>query len=209
MPIGRFADDGAGHPTGVALLAVVREDRHELLDRALVDESVGPTGLTVVHPHVERTLSAVGEPPLRRVQLGRTDTEIEEGAHYAVRPNVGDGAPELVESAVMEVDPVAEASEPTSCGVDRSAVTVESEEPEVVSGVEERLCVTASTERGVDHEPRRDAPEKFDHPAQHDGDVDKGCIDLIGWTVLSHFARVLPTPAMNDWMSSKVSGASG
>lgn len=71
----------------------------------------------------------------------------------------------------MEMDPVAEASEPTAGDRQSVAVAVEPEESHIRPCVQDGGRVTGPAEGGVDHESRRDRLEERDDLGKHDGDV--------------------------------------
>src|SRR6201993_163583 len=73
------SDDGAGNPTGEALLAPLTDQRGELRFGHGGDQIRG--GLTIAaHPHIERPVKAKRKAAFRLVELDRGDPEIEHDA---------------------------------------------------------------------------------------------------------------------------------
>ena len=77
-PLAPAPADGAGDLAGVALLAVLAQDRGQLALARLVDELGGGAVGLRVHAHVQRRVHCVREAALRLVDLHAGDAEVEE-----------------------------------------------------------------------------------------------------------------------------------
>src|SRR6185436_4710615 len=71
-------DDRARDAPRVALLAELVDHVRQLLGRGLVHEVGGTPARALVHPHVERPLALHAEAALRRVELQRADTQVQQ-----------------------------------------------------------------------------------------------------------------------------------
>jgi hypothetical protein len=104
----------------------------------LVDEFSGIEFLAGIHSHVDGSIDPETESALRVVELGRTDSEVEEDAvkrcpFRCELSHVGEGTP-------YRLEPVTEALEPRTCGFQCRRVAIDADDDAVGScGFEEGL----------------------------------------------------------------------
>ncbi|SVC59006.1 uncharacterized protein METZ01_LOCUS311860, partial [marine metagenome] len=170
--------DGAGcdqhrcDPAGVPLVTVGPEHRCEVGFCVAVDDVGCGHGLTAVHPHVERTGLPVAEPPIRTVDLGRGDTEVEQeaGKGLAVEAIVEE-ANEVTEGCVYELDPVTEGGQAAAGRFEGGGVAVDAEQSAVGSGLQEGDGMATASQCGVEQGPGRGRCEGRDDLVEHDRKV--------------------------------------
>ena len=121
-----------------------------------------------VHPHVERTVVAVGEPALGPVELAaRTTPRSNRTPEHWLGLEIGHDGVEVVEPGVAQGDPVTEGSEHLGRRRQCRRVPVDPEELEVGPGLEQQPGVAAAAERGVHQHAGWDGPEDLDDPVGH------------------------------------------
>ncbi len=107
-----------------------------------------------IHPHVQRRVLGIGEPPAGVVQLQRGHAEVEEHAVDPRMAEVGEHRGHRVVDGVDEVDPGAVRREPGAAALQRLGIAVEADQDQPGMAGQQRLGVPAEAEGGVDHDGR-------------------------------------------------------
>ena len=102
------------------LLPVLRQDPCQVSMRVGVENVCGSHGLRRGHPHVQRCVDRIGEPPIGLIELHRRDAQIEQGGVDPVDAQIADTAKARGISEEDVVNDVILAAQPT-----KEFVTVE------------------------------------------------------------------------------------
>ena len=167
------AQDLAGDAPGEPLLAVALDDANELGLVVVVDHVGGRQRLGGVHPHVERRVGPVREAALGPVQLWAAHTQVEQHSHDVPLALGFCDLGQVLEAAVHDPGPFAEASECLLCRPHRHRIPVDAEEPEVGTGVEQEPGMPTAAGSGVDDRAGRNGQEQVDHFPAHDRTMDE------------------------------------
>ncbi len=107
---------------------------------------------------------AEAEPPVRPIELGGADAEVEQATRDLPHAEGAHDLGETVEATVAEGDPVAMGSEPGTGGLQRLLITVETDHGEPLVGREQCGGMTAAADGGIDDHP-------VGHVGQHGRDL--------------------------------------
>ena len=161
-------DDARRDGTGVALLAVVGDHLRQAGLGVLVDDTLGGQRLSAVHAHVERRVTPVGEPPFGEVQLRAADAEVKQDSHDISLACLSHDLGDVFEATVHDPCPVTEGFELGSGRRDCRRISIDPEEAEVRSSLQEPAGMPTATDRRIHDGPCWHRGEELDHLPDHD-----------------------------------------
>ncbi len=126
-----------------------------------------------VHAHVERSVVAETEASFGPVELGGTDTQVEEEARQFGDPSVGADGAEFVESGSGQLHPVFESGESSRRRFDGSRITIDPQQAQSRTGVEDRGGMAGPAERGIEKDPGRNRRRGLDDLGKHHRPMNK------------------------------------
>jgi hypothetical protein len=144
--------DLAGVPGGELLLAVLEEDAAQRPLVVLGDDAGRGEGRRRVHPHVERGVPRVREPPVDAVELHRRHTEVVQDARDGGDAEIREHGRERIRHRVHEVRAPGERPQPLRRQAQRIRIPVDPDQGEFGEPPQEGLRVAAQAEGAVDHD---------------------------------------------------------
>ena len=149
---GSSGHDGGRDAAAVPLVGVTAEDRGQRALFGVIDDVGCGYIAGGIHPHVERAVEAVAEAPFGPVELGGTDSEVEQAGGDPRLPDLVQHITERVEPAMPQGDPVAEAGEALRGGSQRVGVAVQADQAQMGSVLQESFGMAAPSDGAVDHD---------------------------------------------------------
>ena len=140
----------------------------------------------LVHPHVERCVLGVGEPPAGIVKLRGGNPEIEEDPLDAAVPGVGGDLGDLVVDRVRDRHPAGIALGEGVPGLNRGGVGVDPDQHQPRNRVEEGSRVAGAAKRGVDEDRRAATGSRAGERGQQEGGNPAGHHRQVRIGVLAH-----------------------
>ena len=160
-------DDGGGDADGEALVAVLLEHPHQFELAVAVHDIGGRPLLGRVHPHVDGTVVAIGEPALTLVELRRGNAEIEEDTGDWFRLEIGHDGVEVVEPSVPEGDTVTERGKGLRRCRQCRRVPIDPDQVQVGPGFQQQPSMSPAADRRIHQHTRGHGPEDLDDLLGH------------------------------------------
>ena len=161
-------DDPSRDPARVSLFAVAGDQLGELFLFVAVHDVGGGQRLPGVHAHVERRVEPVREAALGPVELRTAHPQVHQDPHDRFSPAVPlDQLGELLETTLDDLHPRPEGSEPETSSGDGVGVTVDPEQADVGSSLEQRRRMATTTDGAIDDQSVRHGEEELHHLPDH------------------------------------------
>ncbi|MNC36511.1 hypothetical protein D3C75_850350 [compost metagenome] len=151
-------DDDRGDSSGEFLLPVFEENPRQLRFRPFIHNLPGCQRGGLVHPHVQLRLLMIAEAPLRIIQLGRGNTQIQQNAvhlgHTVSRqrnPRLLQSLPDIAEIRFHQCDPGAEGQQLLTGKSQRRIILVQTDQPALRSQLGGDPLAVARPAQGAIH----------------------------------------------------------